>query len=173
MKSLTQNTRSLQARIVSGSIVLLSGSGLTTAINLVYNVAIARFLGPTGFGHATVVYTLLTLISAITLSFQIVSAKVVAQQDSPEGKAAVYRGFHRVAWGCGILVGIAAPGMSRRDCELSESAWLRSGGNSGCRRGRSMSLLAAVVAIFRARTDSAVSPRTWCLRERSGWAGPC
>jgi O-antigen/teichoic acid export membrane protein len=86
---------------------LLSGSGLATAINMVYNVAIARCLGPAGFGHATVVYTLLTLISAITLSFQIVSAKVVAQQDSPEGKAAVYRGFHRVSWGCGILVGIA------------------------------------------------------------------
>jgi O-antigen/teichoic acid export membrane protein len=73
---------------------------------MVYNVAIARFLGPTGFGHATVVYTILTLISAITLSFQIVSAKVVAQQSSPEGKAAVYRAFHRVTWGCGILVGI-------------------------------------------------------------------
>jgi len=107
VKSLKPNTRSLQARIVSGSIVLLSGSGLATAINMVYNVVIAQSLGPTGFGHATVVYTLLTLISAITLSFQIVSAKVVAQQDSPEGKAAVYRGFHRVAWGCGILVGIA------------------------------------------------------------------
>jgi O-antigen/teichoic acid export membrane protein len=107
VKSLTQTPRSLQARIVSGSIVLLSGSGLATVINMVYNVALAQFLGPAGFGHATVVYTLLTLISAITLSFQIVSAKVVAQQDSAEGKAAVYRGFHRVAWGCGILVGVA------------------------------------------------------------------
>ena len=40
--------KTLQARIVSGSIVLLSGSGMATAINLVYNVAVARFLGPTG-----------------------------------------------------------------------------------------------------------------------------
>ena len=106
VSNLTQNSKTLQARIVSGSIVLLSGSGLATAINLAYNVAIARFLGPTGYGHATVVYTLLTLVSAVTLSFQIISAKVVAQQSSPETKAAAYRGFHRSAWTCGILVAL-------------------------------------------------------------------
>src|SRR6202040_1429029 len=78
--------------------------GLVTAINFLYNIAVARFLGPTGFGHATAVYTLLILISAVTLSFQIVTAKVVAQQGSFEGKSAVYRGFHKSAWRCGILV---------------------------------------------------------------------
>ena len=104
MTTLTQNTRSLQARIVSGSIVLLSGSGMTSVINLAYNVATARFLGPIGFGHATVVYTLLTLLSAVTLSFQIISAKVVAQQGSAESKSAVYRAFHRSSWACGIFI---------------------------------------------------------------------
>lgn len=106
MIGLSQKAKTLQARIVSGSVILLSGSGLTTAVNLAYNIAIARFLGPQGFGHATAVYTILTLISAVTLSFQIISAKVVAQQNSPEGKAAVYRGFHRSAWGCGILIAL-------------------------------------------------------------------
>jgi len=62
--------KTLQARIVSGSIVLLSGSGLNTAINLAYNIAVARYLGPKGFGHATVIYTILVLLSAITLAFQ-------------------------------------------------------------------------------------------------------
>ena len=103
---LIHKVKTLQARIVSGSVILLSGSGLTTAINLAYNIVIARFLGPNGFGHATAVYTILTLISAVTLSFQIVSAKVVAQQASPAEKAAAYRGFHRSAWGCGILVAL-------------------------------------------------------------------
>jgi O-antigen/teichoic acid export membrane protein len=106
VNGLTQNTKTLQARIVSGSVVLLSASGLTTALNLGYNIVVARFLGPKGFGQATVVYTILTLISAVTLSFQIISAKTVAQQSSPEEKAAVYRGFHRAAWGCGVLVAL-------------------------------------------------------------------
>ena len=79
---------------------------MTSVINLVYNVAIARSLGPIGFGHATVVYTILTILSAVTLSFQIISAKVVAQQASAEGKSAVYRAFHRSAWVCGALAGI-------------------------------------------------------------------
>ena len=102
----TQEVKTLQARILSGSFVLLSGSGLATAINFAYNIAVARFLGPAGFGHATAVYTLLTLISAVTLSFQIVSAKMVAQQHSQEEKGATYRHFHRGAWGCGILVAL-------------------------------------------------------------------
>ena len=103
-KNSSENSRTLRARIVSGSVVLLSGSSLAMGLNLAYNVAIARFLGPKGFGHATVVYTLLTLISAATLSFQIIAAKVVAQQPSAEGKSAVYRALHRDSWICGVLV---------------------------------------------------------------------
>jgi O-antigen/teichoic acid export membrane protein len=99
-----QESKTLHARILSGSFVLLLGSGLTAGINFAYNVAVARFLGPTAFGHATVAYTLLTLMSAVTLSFQIVPAKVVAQQSTPEAKSAAYRDFHRGAWGCGLLV---------------------------------------------------------------------
>lgn len=103
---MTSNSKTLQARIISGSVVLLSGSALTTAINLAYNIVVARFLGPKGFGQATVVYTILTLMSAVTLAFQIVAAKVVAQQASSEGKSAVYRVFHQAAWACGILVAL-------------------------------------------------------------------
>jgi O-antigen/teichoic acid export membrane protein len=102
-----KDSRTLQARIVSGSFVLLAGSSLATGINFAYNIAVARFLGPAGFGHATVVYTLLILISAVTLSFQIVAAKLVAQQTSLECQAAAYRALHRGAWACGILVAVA------------------------------------------------------------------
>lgn len=79
---------------------------MTIGTNLLYNIIVARFLGPKGFGQATVVYTLLTLLSAVTLSLQIVSTKVVAQQATAQGKAAVYRVFHRTAWGFGILVAL-------------------------------------------------------------------
>lgn len=101
-----QESKSLHARILSGSVVLLLGSGLTAAINFAYNVAVARILGPAAFGHATAVYTLLTLISAVTLSFQIVPAKVVAQQSTLETKGAAYRDFHRGAWGCGVVIAL-------------------------------------------------------------------
>jgi O-antigen/teichoic acid export membrane protein len=94
----------LRQRLVSGSVILLSASGVTTAINLAYNVVVARYLGPQGFGQATAVYTLLIILSAVTLSFQIVSTKAVAQQSSIEAKAAVYRDLHRSAWACGLLI---------------------------------------------------------------------
>ncbi|MBW4038486.1 MAG: hypothetical protein HIU91_06340 [Acidobacteria bacterium] len=102
----SDKSKELKAKIISGSLVLLSGSSFATAVNLAYNVAVARFLGPIGFGRATAVYTLLTLASAATLSFQITSAKVVAKKGSQESKDAGYRDLHRIAWACGIAVAL-------------------------------------------------------------------
>ena len=98
--------RPLWTKILSGSLTLLAGSGLVGVMNLVYNLAIARLLGPSGFGHATAVYTLLMLMSAVTLSFQIVCAKLVAGHESSEEKAAVYSGLHQRAWMFGIGIGM-------------------------------------------------------------------
>ena len=99
----TAASKALQARVLSGSLVLLAGTGSVTLMNLIYNVAAARFLGPTGFGHVAAVSTLLVLMSAVMLSFQIVSAKIVAQQQSVPEKIAAYDRFHVGAWACGIL----------------------------------------------------------------------
>ena len=96
--------KKLRALLISGSAVLLSGSALTSLINLAYNVALARFLGPSGFGHATAVYTLLTVTSAVTLAFQIISTKLVAKQESDSRRFAVYRTLHRAAWVCGLTI---------------------------------------------------------------------
>ncbi|HEX3353036.1 MAG TPA: hypothetical protein VHS34_09460 [Terriglobales bacterium] len=98
--------KTLRAQVLSGSFMLLAGSGSVTAINFLYNIAVARFLGPAGFGHVSAVCTLLILISAVTLSFQIVSAKIVAQQGSLPAKRAAYLGFHRRAWMCGLIAGL-------------------------------------------------------------------
>ncbi len=86
--------------------MLLAGSGSVTAINFLYNLAVARSLGPSGFGHVSAVWTLLVLISAVTLSFQIVSAKIVAQQESLPAKRTAYRGLHLRAWAGGIVAGL-------------------------------------------------------------------
>ena len=55
-----KNTKS---QLLGGSLTLLAGSGLVGVTNLVYNVVTARLLGPTGFAHATAVYTILMLLS--------------------------------------------------------------------------------------------------------------
>lgn len=98
--------RTPRDRVLGGSVVLLAGLGLVTAINFAYNLAVARFLGPTAFGHTTAVYTLLILVSAVTLSFQILTAKIVAQQQSPQAQAVVYRRFHWQGWAAGMLVSL-------------------------------------------------------------------
>src|SRR5437879_5224101 len=87
--------KTLKSQLLGGSLTLLAGSGLVGITNLVYNVATARLLGPTGFAHATAVYTMLMLMSAITLSFQVVCAKYVAKSASAEEKAAVFASLHQ------------------------------------------------------------------------------
>jgi O-antigen/teichoic acid export membrane protein len=98
--------KALRHKLLGGSLALLAGSGLVGVTNLVYNVATARLLGPTGFAHATAVYTLLMLTSAITLSFQVVCAKYVAGCETMEEKAAIFASLHLRAWMAGIALGL-------------------------------------------------------------------
>ena len=100
-----QPPRSLRSAILSGSMTLLVGTAIVSVINLVYNIILARFLGAAGFGHAVSVYTLLMLLSAVTLSFQFVCAKFVAKNISLDTKAAVYKLLHRRSWQTGAVIG--------------------------------------------------------------------
>jgi O-antigen/teichoic acid export membrane protein len=97
----------LRTRMLQGSAVLLGSTGLVSAINLLYNIAIARGLGPAGFGHATAIYTLLMLLSAVTLAFQLVCSKLVAKTFDLSGKVAIYTDLLRRSWQTGLILGAA------------------------------------------------------------------
>src|SRR5579862_1144796 len=99
-------SKALRSKLLGGSLTLLAGSGLVGVTNLVYNVATARLLGPSGFAHATAVYTLLMLVSCLTLSFQVVCAKYVAKSSSPKAQAAVFASLHQRSWMAGIAIGL-------------------------------------------------------------------
>src|SRR5689334_22513851 len=92
----------IHPKVMSGSLMLLIGSALVSLLNLIYNVGVARLLGPVAFGEAAVVYTLLMLMSAVTLSFQLVVAKFVAKNNDLSAKTAVYHRLSRQAWHFGI-----------------------------------------------------------------------
>jgi len=98
--------KTLKSQLLGGSLTLLAGSGLVGVTNLVYNVVTARLLGPTGFAHATAVYTILMLMSGITLSFQAVCAKYVAKSATPKEQAAVFSSLHQRSWIAGIGIGL-------------------------------------------------------------------
>ncbi len=98
-------TSRIRSRVLGGSLIMLTGSALVSILNFAYNVAVARLLGPAEFGHAALAITLLMLVSAITLSFQLVCAKLVARNDSVEAKAAVYQALLRRAWKIGLALG--------------------------------------------------------------------
>jgi O-antigen/teichoic acid export membrane protein len=110
-----------QSRIIGGSLIMLIGSALVSLVNFGYNVIVARLLGPAGFGHAAAVVTILMLLSAITLAFQLVCAKFVARNETDRSRAAVYTTLRRQAWIVGILLGgvlVLASGVIARYLNL-------------------------------------------------------
>ncbi len=95
-----------RSQLVGGSLILLAGSGLVSVTNFIYNVATARLLGPSGFAHATTVYTMLMLMSAITLSYQVVCAKYVARLSQSTERAAIYGTLHQRSWIAGFGIAL-------------------------------------------------------------------
>ncbi len=93
------------AKILTGSLVLLIGSVFVSLANFGYNLGVARLLGPADFSHAAAAVTILMLVSAITLAFQLVCTKLVAKAESTESKAAVYQHLRKRAWAIGIALG--------------------------------------------------------------------
>ena len=93
------------AKMLNGSIVLLVGSVFVSLANFGYNIGVARLLGPSDFSHAAAAVTILMLVSALTLSFQLVCAKLVAKANSLERKAAVFQHLMKRAWAIGIALG--------------------------------------------------------------------
>src|SRR5438045_3069365 len=92
--------------LLSGSLVLLLGSALVSVLNFLFNVIMARLLGPALFSQAAAIVTLLMLLSCISLSFQMVCAKFVARNETPSAKSEVYRRMRRQAWQLGFVVAL-------------------------------------------------------------------
>jgi O-antigen/teichoic acid export membrane protein len=94
------------AKILNGSLILLIGSVFVSLANFGYNIGVARLLGPADFSHAAAAVTILMLISAMTLSFQLICTKLVAKADTTPAKAAVYQHLMKRAWCIGAGLGV-------------------------------------------------------------------
>ena len=101
----TLRSQPSHSRLLNGSVIMLLGTGLVSALNFGFNVAVARMLGPSAFGQAAAAVTLLMLVSAITLAFQLVGAKFIARNETAGGRAAVYGALMRRAWKVGLILG--------------------------------------------------------------------
>lgn len=95
----------LRRRVLSGSAIMLTSSVFVGGMNLIYNFVVAHHLGADQFGHASAVYTLLMLLSSVTLTFQLVCSKFVARSGSAAEKISIYQLLHRWSWACGIVLG--------------------------------------------------------------------
>jgi O-antigen/teichoic acid export membrane protein len=98
--------RDLRRGVLSGSAIMLVSSVFVGVMNLVYNFTVAHKLGAGQFGHASAIYTVLMLLSSVTLSFQLLCSKFVARSDSESERIAIYNLLHRRSWLGGLGVGV-------------------------------------------------------------------
>ena len=96
---------------------MLGGSTLVSGFNFLYNVAMARLLGPAEFGQVTAAATILMLFSAVTLSFQLVCAKFVARNNSDYGRRRVYQKLIHRSWMIGLSLSLMLILFSRQFAE--------------------------------------------------------
>lgn len=94
-------------RILNGSFILLLSSFVVAGGNAVYNMTIAHMLGANGFGHANAAFTILMLIASITLSFELVCAKLIAREQDPIHRAFFYHRLLRKSWIAGLSLAAA------------------------------------------------------------------
>src|SRR5215471_18778199 len=99
-------SRSLRARVLSGSLIMLISMLLVNLFNFAYNIVMARVLGPGEFGHINAAVTLLLLASCVSLAFQLVCTKFVARNETAGGKAAVVHTLLGKAWIASLLLGV-------------------------------------------------------------------
>jgi O-antigen/teichoic acid export membrane protein len=105
-KKVPSPPRAIKSQLLGGVLTLLAGSGFVGITNLAYNVLTARLLGPTGFANATAVYTILMLLSSITLAFQVVCAKYIAKNSSEQMRHEVFACLHQRAWIAALAIGL-------------------------------------------------------------------
>lgn len=99
--------RDLKRGVLSGSAIMLVSSVFVGLMNLIYNFAVAHKLGAGQFGHASAIYTVLMLLSSVTLSFQLLCSKFVARSDFESDRIAIYNLLHRRSWLAGLGIGVA------------------------------------------------------------------
>src|SRR5258708_2281791 len=92
--------------VLGGSLIMLLSTTLVSGVNFFYNVAMARMMGPSEFGHVTAAVTLLMLASAVRVGFQIGWAKLIAQHDLRGAKAGIYKSMARRAWVVSLALGL-------------------------------------------------------------------
>ncbi len=95
-----------KSTVLTGSVVMLLGSVVVSAVNFGYNVIMARYLGPADFGQVSAIATMLMIASALTISFQLVCAKFVARNNTSWAKSHVYSSLLKRAWLGGVIFGI-------------------------------------------------------------------
>lgn len=102
--------------VLTGGAVLFLSMTIVNGGNYLFNLILGRWLGPAAFADLSLIVTMMLMITFITVTFQLTSARFAAVHTAEEDWAAIasVRGWlNKVALGLGILLfavlGLGAP----------------------------------------------------------------
>ena len=93
-------------RFVTDSLLMMICITIVNVGNYLYNLILGRWLGPAAFSDLSLIITLMLLVTFITVTFQLTTAKFVAEQRSAAGVASIRTDLSRAAWWLGMGVAL-------------------------------------------------------------------
>ncbi len=113
---------------LSGATVLFISMTVVNAGNYLYNLILGRWLGPAAFADLSLIVTLMLMVTFVTATFQLTTAKFAAgysAENAPADITAMRDWLGRLAWIGGIVVMVIIAGGSTvwRDFFNTASAW--------------------------------------------------
>ena len=107
---------SSESTMLSGATVLFISMTFVNAGNYLYNLILGRWLGPAAFADLSLIVTLMLMVTFITATFQLTTAKFAAgfsAENSPEQISAMRDWLGRIAWIGGVVaMALTAGGAS-------------------------------------------------------------
>jgi O-antigen/teichoic acid export membrane protein len=100
---------------LSGATVLFISMTVVNAGNYLYNLILGRWLGPVAFADLSLIVTLMLMVTFVTATFQLTTAKFAAgyaAENEPANIAAMRDWLGRLAWIGGIVVMLIMAGGS-------------------------------------------------------------
>lgn len=113
---------------LSGATVLFISMTVVNAGNYLYNLILGRWLGPVAFADLSLIVTLMLMVTFVTATFQLTTAKFAASysaENSPSSITAMRDWLGKLAWGGGVVAMLIIAGGASlwQSFFNSASAW--------------------------------------------------
>jgi len=92
--------------LFSGSVIMIGGSTISSALGYLYHLIMGRILGPADYGALASIFAILQVVSIVPLSSSFAIVKFIADAGDARARADVYKSIKKFMWKLAIAVSL-------------------------------------------------------------------